>query len=482
MPADDEIEQRHEGGAAAPGSSRIAHARPDGSSLSRVLMITYDFPPSIRMGAQACAQLARYLPLYGWEPVVLTVRERHIEDRDGLAEPALSGPIIRTGLIPHPLTIYRRFKASLSRRAEGVRGGDGSPAKTGCLRRWILSLLWIPDAHTGWVPPAVVAGLGAIRRHRVDHILSSSPHSTNHLVGLALAQLTGLPWTAHFRDPWVYPSAQWRQTKPVSVLSARIETTLERMVVRRAHVVACVTERHASWLRHVYPDLPSGKFVTIPNGFDGGEWEALAGNADGSHPVRHGPFVISYAGSLYHRRSPLPLFRALRSLIRAGEVARERVRVDLIGHCDVAERAGVAEMATACGLAECVKVIGQLSRAETLRRVAQSDLLLLLAEDLTYQIPGKTYEYLRAGRPILALTSEGAVADLLQRTGGAWVIDPADEAGVQEAVGEAYRRWQHGLHGPRPRQDLVAAFDRRVLAGRLAQMFDTAAASRRTTS
>lgn len=454
-------------------SGPLAIGAGQGTTRRPVLMITYDFPPSIRMGAQACAQLARYLPLYGWEPVVLTVRERHIEDPDVQAERAPSGPIIRTGVIPHPLTIYRRLKASLSRRAEGMQGGDGSRAKTRGLRRWVLSLLWIPDAHTGWVPSAVVAGLRAIRTHRVDHIFSSSPHSTNHLVGLALARLTGLPWTAHFRDPWVYPAALWRQVKPVSTLSARIETKLERMVVRRANVVACVTEQHASWLRHVYPDLPAGKFVTIPNGFDGGEWEALAGAANGSHPVRHDTFVISYAGSLYHRRSPLPLFRALRSLIHAGEVARERVRVDLIGQCDVAEGARVAEMAENCGLAGRVKITGPLSRAETLRRVAQSDLLLLLAEDLTFQIPGKTYEYLRAGRPILALTSEGAAADLLRRTGGAWVVDPTDEAGVHGAVREAYRLWKSGLDGPRPRQDLVAAFDRRVLVGRLAQIFET---------
>jgi glycosyltransferase involved in cell wall biosynthesis len=450
-------------------------------------MITYDFPPSTAMGAQACAQLARYLPLYGWEPVVLTVRESCIEHRDASAQPVLPPLIIRTGVIPHPLTIYQRLKPGPRAGAEEgahhgqppAQRGAAASAERGVLRRWALSLLTIPDTCSGWIPPAVIAGLDAVRKHRVDQIFSSAPHSTNHLVGLALSHLTGLPWTAHFRDPWVYPSAQWRQSKPLSALSARIETKLERMVVRRANVVACVTEQHASWLRHLYPDLPSGKLVTIPNGFDGAEWEALGSAGNGSHPMSHETFVITYAGSLYLLRSPLPLFRALSSLIQAGEVARDRVRVDLIGRCDVADGAGVREMAAALGLTGCVNITGPLGRAETLRRVAHSDLLLLLAEELIYQVPGKTYEYLRAGRPILALASAGAVADLLRRTGGAWVVDPANEAAVTAAVREAYRRWKDGLDGPRPDPDVVARFDRRVLVGRLAEVFETAAASRR---
>jgi hypothetical protein len=435
-------------------------------------MVTYDFPPSRVMGAQACAQLARHLPLYGWAPIVLTVRERHIEDRDLVTKPAPLGAVIRTGVLPHPLAIYRQLKTRLSRRAQSRHGGEGSRAKTGNLRRWVLSLLWMPDPYAGWIPPAVVAGLGAIRTHRVDHILSSAPHSTNHLVGLALARLTGLPWTAHFRDPWIYPWAQWQHAKPISALSARMDTALERMVVRRADAVVCVTDAHTNWLRERYPDVPAGKFVTIPNGFDGAEWEALGSDADASHPMSHDTFVICYAGSLYNLRSPRPLFRALSSLIHAGEVARERIRVDLLGRCDAADGASVSEMAAAWGLAGRVNITGPLGRAEALRRVAHSDLLLLLAEELIYQIPGKTYEYLRAGRPILALTSEGAVADLLRRTGGAWVVDPADEAGVTAAVREAYRLWKDGADGPQPDRDVVAGFDRRVLAGRLAEVFE----------
>jgi glycosyltransferase involved in cell wall biosynthesis len=289
------------------------------------------------------------------------------------------------------------------------------------------------------------------------------------LVGLALSGLTRLSWTAHFRDPWT-GIPQW---KPVSALSARIESALERVVVTRASAVVCVTDAHADLLRRLHPGLPAEKFVTIPNGFDPAEWEGLAsGTRNGGAP--RGPFVLTYAGTLYERRNPLPVIHALRSLIEAGEVRREDVRVDLIGACDVAEGRHLEESVAACGMRDTVVFTGPLGRAETLRRMAGSALLLLLAEAQPLQIPGKAYEYLRACRPILAVTSEGAVAQLLRRTGGAWMVEPGDEDGIAKALLEAYRSWCGGDDGPTADAEVVRGFDRRVLAKRLAAVFDAA--------
>jgi glycosyltransferase involved in cell wall biosynthesis len=357
---------------------------------------------------------------------------------------------------------------------------NGAPSRLtsmSTLRRCALSLGGIPDEYVGWIPPAIVAGWQAIRRHRIEHLLSSAPSSTGHLIGLALARLTGLPWTALFQDPWTYPSPLWWELKPTSAVSVHAETAMERAVVRRANVVVCFTDRHASWLRQSYPTLPADKFVTIPNGFDGEEMAAAAdtGGTSIGHTVRTNEldqFVMTYAGSLYNRRSPLPLFRALASLIDSGRIPASRLRVDLIGRCDMADGVPTAELARRCGLEGCVNLTGPLDRLEAIRRMQQSDLLLLLAEDLTLQIPGKTYEYLNSGRPILAFTSTGAVAELLQRTGGAWIVDPGDAAGVTSALWDAYRHWSEGLEPPLPNRASVAGFDRRLLAGRFAAVFD----------
>lgn len=435
--------------------------------MRRVLFITYDFPPSMMMGAQACAQIARHLPRYGWEPIVLTVNGGHGDHVDAGPLRTFRGCVVRTRVAPHPLSVYRNVKSRLRPNADQTPGQERPLQRLGTLRRWALSFLSVPDTHTGWLLPASLAGLREIRRRRVTHLLSSAPCWTNHLVGLVLAWLTGLPWTAHFRDPWTR-MPQWQ---PMTSLARRIEIALEERVVRAASTVVCVTNRHTDLMRSLYPDLHGDKFVTIPNGFDEAEWRELeVASASARHAMRK-TFVITYVGWLYQQRNPSPLFRALATLIKSGNVDRNRIRVELIGWCDWAEGARVRDIAAEYGLADCVNVSGPLLRREMLRKLVASDLLLLLGEGLTLQIPGKTYEYLRSGRLILALTSEGALADLLRQSGGGWVVDPSNQNGIVAAVGEAYRSWKDGLGSPTANPAVVSRFDRRFLAGQFAEVF-----------
>jgi len=439
----------------------------------RVLFVTYHFPPSMAMGAQACTQIARYLPLYGWEPVVLTVKERYAESLGDAPEREFPGRVVRTGLLPHPLAFYRSLKSLLHFERNGTADPGGGPENQGRLRRWLLSLLLVGDGYTGWLLPASLAGIRTIHGASVQHLLSSGPPWTGHLVGLLLARITGLPWTAHFRDPWT----QGAQSKPVSAASMRIDATLERMIIKRAAFVVCVTDQHTEMMRRVYAGFPPEKFITIPNGFDGGEWDSIRTELSVVDSRKDTKFTITYSGTLYQARNPFPVFRALKVLIDAGEIDRDRVLVQLIGWCDLAEGRRVADIAADCGISECVNMRGPLARPEALKALTGSNLLLLLAEGLTAQIPGKTYEYLRAGRPILALTSEGALADLLRRTGGAWVVDQRDVAGIVAAVREIYRRWNDGRPLAGAPQASVSGFDRRVLAGRFAELFTRSARS-----
>ncbi len=448
----------------------------------RLLFIAYQFAPSIEMGARSCAQIARYLPLYGWSPVVLTANEKYIEDRfrgrdDEIAELGLTDSIVKAGMLPHPFDFYRWLRSALRRKPKsgdcandvGTMVEIETPLhEKGKLRRLMLSALGVPDKYTGWILPAVVAGLKAARKTKAHQLLSSGPCWTNHLVGLVLSYLTGLPWTAHFRDPWITGACGIPIDDDISV---RLNKWIERLVVTRATAVVVVTDEHAAAFRQTYPKLSPDKFSVVTNGYDDREWGDLPTNIQRDENSK-GKLLITYTGKFYIGRDPQPLFRALKRLIDSREVTPEQVQVDLIGWCETSMGRSVREMVIEYGLGDCVNILGVRNRTETLRRMTHADLLLLLGEGLDMVIPGKTFEYLRAGRPILALTPEGSLANLLRRTGGGWVVDPNDDAGVLAAVRERFYQWKEGQATRVADPETVAGYDRRALTGRLAGLFD----------
>jgi hypothetical protein len=219
--------------------------------------------------------------------------------------------------------------------------------------------------------------------------------------------------------------------------------------------------------------VPPQNFVTIPNGYDDAEWPVADSLAVDSSAQTGRQFVISYTGSLYLGRNPLPIFRALHHLAESGEIDLSRVRIDLIGDCETSEGRPVVDIARECGVHQAVNVHRTMPKMDVLRRMLASDLLLLLAEELTLQIPAKAYEYLRAARPILALAShDGAVTDLLRRTHGAWIVHPADDVGIAAALRDAYKSWLAGRYARVPDGSVVAQFDRQHTVRDLAELLD----------
>src|SRR5215475_15395100 len=118
-----------ERGASLVGLASTAAAQTQGPR--RLLFIAFQFAPSLEMGARSCAQIARYLPLHGWSPVVLTAHEKYIEDRfrgsdDEIAELGLPDPVVKTRLLPHPFDFYRWLRSTLRRNPKYVGGENGA--------------------------------------------------------------------------------------------------------------------------------------------------------------------------------------------------------------------------------------------------------------------------------------------------------------------------------------------------------------------
>ena len=447
--------------------------------MKNVLLVTFHFPPDAAVGAFRCQKFAKYLPEHGWTPHVLTVRERYYEQLDPMrVSDVASVHVTRTRMLPSPLsalmavrdrilralgrsgTLQRRREANASMTAED-REERGTGVRAG-LRRLLLSLGRLPDDQIGWVPLAVAAALRVCRRNRIEVIVTTSPPHSVHLVGLILKRLTGIRWVADFRDPWVGNPA-----KPLSYrtgVSDRIDSSLERAVVRKADQITVLTDRMGVSFGSRYPDQAAAKFLTIHNGFDGDDFSAV-------EPVlRDGIFTISHVGSLYHRRSPRVFLSSVASLIQQGKIPRSAVRIVFVGtNADGHQPQLLGE---SLGLGDLIHVSGPVTHREALACMLRADLLCLFVQGWPEQIPAKAFEYVATGTPILAIAGEGAAADFITKAGG--TVVPDEPWAIEDAVYQHYVRFSSrhqdaGRVHPWAREE-VRRYDRRVLAGQLAAL------------
>jgi glycosyltransferase involved in cell wall biosynthesis len=384
-------------------------------TMRKLLLVTYHFPPSAASGTFRMLGFARHLPPLGWRVHVIAPPEMPWDSVD----PALAAQVpAETSYDPVP---YPR----------------GAPR-----------LLRLLAPYGVWLWPAWRACRRAIQRDRPDVVLTSGPPHIVHLLGLALKRKLGLPWIADFRDPWISGVARERLS-----LSQRWLRFQERRVFARADCVLANAPNAAQLFRTTYP-RHADKVVTLTNGFDPPAQFA-------SRPPANLGIQMLHAGEIYAGRDPLPLLDALAALRQAGV----DVRLDVMGNVHLP--GGDLGTEIACrGLSANVLVRGQLPYQEALQEMAQSDLLVLLdSPGRTIGVPAKLYEYIGAGRPILALAEpDGDTAAILRESGIRHRIAPPKDAGrIEQALRELTAEPNAG-----PDPDRLHRFTRAYLAGQLA--------------
>lgn len=447
-----------------------------GKGRRQVLLIAYHFPPSGAIGGRRMRRFYEHLPAHGFKPVVLTLREELGESLDPSCPQRYRLPaddIVRSGRLPSFRDGYRRLKKSnpfkksgpdhKERPAPGVESENVS--KRPLWRRFLLALMvTLDELFSAWYLPAVLRGRRIIRDRGIRYMVTSSPPSTPHIVGLTLKKLTGARWIADFRDPWI--GSLQRDPETRTALTDRFDRAMERLMVEQADHVVCVTERMTDLLRQRYPHLDPGRFVTIPNAVDLDEIKDVSRETD------IGSFTLVYAGALYRSRDPSVLFSAFGKFLDETGVERSAVRLRIIGATSSAERLALEGKARLLKVGDVVSVDGRLPRREVLEISGSSHGLVVLAQNQPDQIPGKVYEMAALMKPILALTEDGATADVLREAGGAWVVDPGDIDGISQAIREIYLSAREGLTSEARdrRRAFIRAYDPVMLTGKLAEL------------
>jgi glycosyltransferase involved in cell wall biosynthesis len=382
----------------------------------KVLLVTMYFPPAGGGGVQRPLKLAQYLPALGIETHVLAPDDPKWVHRD---------PGLR---VPTQAWVHRaRYLGPRARKpAEELRAAEGLDRALVQAQVTARRLL-LPDASVMWNLTAIPAAIRIARREGIDAVITTSPPASVHFVGAAVRRATGARWIADLRDPIVANQHRRDDTAAARARQAANEQ-VARLVARRADAVTCVSEAIANEVRGL---KARGTVRVVANGCDFDDFAGLEYT-----PADR--FRITHTGSFFGRRDPRPFLQAFHD-----------ADLDAVARFVGDFRSSDQEWAQALDLGDRLQLVEYLPRGESLRLQRDSEALLLLVPDAGGRgkgvLSGKVFEYIAAGRPILAVVPpDGAAAQLIRETGSGVVAPPDDVEAIKSALVELHARFADG--------------------------------------
>ena len=408
-------------------------------------MIAYKFPDVIQPGGSVrLEKLLKYLP-ESWRPVVLSVQ---------VPEEALVDAVHTGSDVHRTRSHYGAFARAY--RAMHLEAGSVARRKGIDLVRRLKNLFLVPDDVVLWWPRAWPRASKLIREHRIDLVFSSGPPYSCLLLGALVAKRAGLPFIADLRDDWAGNPLAGRRNLTQSLT----EFPMERWMIKRSSRIVHVTEASLELYHRRYPDR-AARMALIRNGYDEADFEDWE-----PQPAEEKGFLIVHTGSLKQGRSPEPLLQAMALLGERNAVFRQ-VRFRQVG----TTHREYVEMATKLGLEPQVTWTERLERKDALA-VARGagGLLLLPTQTADTAIPGKAYEYLRAMKPILAISRPNESTRFLEQFSGVTLVRPEDVGAIADAVAS----WLTEPRPTTPNIEQVRPYSRQKQAEQMAGLFDQA--------
>ncbi|MBP1647977.1 MAG: Group 1 glycosyl transferase protein [Bacteroidetes bacterium] len=416
----------------------------------RVLVIAYYFPPMGLSGVQRTLKFVKYLPKYSWRPTVLTVEPRGYYAKDESLMRDLDNPDI---------TVVRTAPAGPGKLSKKDIV-DLPPERMRKTLSRFSDVFFIPDNKVGWISDAVKRALQLHKENPFDLIFSTAPPFTDFLIGAAVKAKINKPLVLDYRDPWVdYPFKFY----PTPLHKQR-NIALERRALRASSHIVTTNRRVKEVLISRYGFLSYVDIDIIPQGFDP---EDFAWVKEKSAARAHSDKMkITYAGVFWEDRIPDYFLQALHDLFHEKPKLRGRIEAVFAGNF----REENLKLVSRLGLQDTVKVLGYLSHPDCIREIVDSDVLwVIVGDDLGS--PGKTYEYIGAGKPILGCVPQGFLKHTIEEAGGQTVA-PDDVVGIKKAIAAYFDQFErHALKGPKP--DIIEKYNRVSLTGSLVKIFES---------
>ena len=414
----------------------------------KALLVAFHFPPiKASSGLERTLALTRYLPHYGWEPLVLTATPS--------AYAAISDE--RMGQIPVGTVVRRSLALDASRHL----------AIAGRYPHWFA----LPDRWQSWILSAIPAGLTLIRRHQPQVIWSTYPITSVHWIAYVLHRLTGIPWVADFRDPMAEKDTRTGELTPSWPALRRARLAVERRAAQHASALTFCTQGARQICVNRYPGINAENWRVVANGFDESAF-AAAESARHGVPFKDDAIVLLHSGTIYPTpdRDPSHFFRALRQVLSQRPASARTVKV-------VLRASGVEsyyrDLIHALHLSGTVLFAPALPYEQALQEMLDTDgLLIFQGYTSNPAIPAKLYEYFRARRPILALTDQdGETARLILKEAVGEIAPLEDEAQTVVALNRFLSNIESGLFIQMTPQR-ISSFERAHAVSTFASLFE----------
>ncbi|MBL4806168.1 MAG: glycosyltransferase [Rhodobacteraceae bacterium] len=429
----------------------------------KLLIIAYYFPPIGGAGAQRPTKFAKYLSQDGWSVTVLTKEGIDRENRWEPEDHSFSGDFVAG-----------RGEISI------VRIPDEPHFKG----------QFAIDALKNW---SIAAGKAAAKLMKEETygavLITMSPFSLIHAAE-EIKKATNVPVFLDLRDPWILDG--WTPQK--SYLHWKINFNRMRRAFQNADgVIANTRESGALFLRN-FPSLDADKFCVIENGFDVEDFsnEPIPRTLDGE---KSETFTLVFSGSLCTQpsldffnpkavlkyllryspekietsgRTLIHLLKAVEILKARGEKLGEILRIECLGLSTDRDR----KIVDSSAVGHIVTFFGYVPHDQAVVKVKQADALFLplhgaKAGRRSRIVPGKTYEYLATGRPILGCLPEGDARELIQKCEVGVVADPLCPEDIADGLIAVWEKAQ-SMKKDRQVEPWIMEYERKALSLKLA--------------
>lgn len=394
--------------------------------MKKVLIITYYWPPAGGGGVQRWLKFAKYLPEFGWQPVIYTPEnpDYPIYDETLLQEVSTSVEVVKCP-IWEPYRALRKISKTDNTISAGFIRAEKKVKFSTRVISWIRGNLIIPDARRFWISPSTTFLVNYLKDHPVDAIISTGPPHSMHLIAKKVAKKTGIPWLADFRDPWV--NMDNADKFQMSSFARNIHARLERSVVKSAAQVVTVGWH---WSEN-YAKIRGKKVPVITNGFDHTDFENL------NYP-KESRFILGHYGTFGDDRNPQALWDAIEELRKEDPAFARDFYLELVGPTDVEVLDSVKRMP----FADRLLYEAYVKHDEAIKRMKQAAVLLVIINQNSNQegrITGKIFEYLACDNPILGVGSPTSdCARVIHEAQAGEMISFDDKKGLKAFLQKAF--------------------------------------------